>query len=311
MPASKLLPAICFFLLAILAGCAAPAPAVDVSAIQTQAAQTVIAGLITPTPLAAPTLECDPRPFLFAASSSMEKFQDASERASATSRIALSPVVGEMQEVRREYKALVAPLCVQRLQVLVEKAMDAEIAGYLDFMAQRSDVVVQASLKVAELSWKDALNEYQEVGYLLGTPRPPTALPTTVPPTVNAIAYLQKIRELSAMYRQALPKMETYEEEYRANRARGKEMLWRERVSNLADELESAAQQVRALNVPVQMQSVHKEFMDLADKYRSAALKLRDFLALDNLAYLVEAREEAAFPNARLDLVLKKFEESN
>lgn len=163
----------------LLAACAAPvdpSAALSVSAIQTQAAQTVIAALVTPAPAALPTLACDPTPFLDASQETIEKFGDVSERASATSRIALSPVIGEMQTLRRDYKNLVAPVCAEKLQLLVTQAMDAEIESYLSFMRQDSDSTVQSYMETAAKSWEDAVGEMREVQYALGTPRPPVTV---------------------------------------------------------------------------------------------------------------------------------------
>lgn len=164
-----------------VSACAAPTPPADISGIQTQAAQTVIAGFVTPTSLAIPTLACDPRPFLQSSEAAIDQFKDVSTRAGVTSRIALSPVVGEMQEIRRDYKALIAPACAEKLHLLVGQAMDAEIESYLSFMKQDSDALVQSKMKIAVEAWAAALNEKIEVNTVLGTPRPPTARP---PPTL-------------------------------------------------------------------------------------------------------------------------------
>lgn len=173
-----------------IAGCAAPAatpapapvpptapPTVDVAAIRTQVAQTVIADLATSVPVPSPTLVCDPLLFLQTSLSAIDEFNDASTRAGSTARISLSPVIGEMQSIRRAFEARAAPACAQTYQILVTAAMDAEIKGYLTFMREDPDGIVEMRFNEAAKAWEAVLAERVEVEYVLGTPRPPTRTP--------------------------------------------------------------------------------------------------------------------------------------
>lgn len=91
---------------------------------------------ITPTPPPTATPTCDPKPFAKETAQVLDQLKDLTERAGSTSRIALSPVIGEMQTARRDYKNLQAPACAQKLQQLVTEAMDFEIQAFLAFMQQ-------------------------------------------------------------------------------------------------------------------------------------------------------------------------------
>lgn len=192
------------------AACAGAPTSVDVQTVQTQAAQTVIARLVTSTLAIPATLTCDPRPFLKATADTIDQFADVRKRANASPRISLSPVVGEMQDLRRQYKNSIAPACGERLQVLVVAAMDAEITTYIDFMSQQSDYVVQADMRVADLAWQEVSREMKEIGYTLGTPRPPTLPPTIVPtPSKTPLPSATPVRPLNFIIH-SVERMMTY-----------------------------------------------------------------------------------------------------
>lgn len=291
----------------VLLGACAPAPVVDVQTVQTQAAQTVIANLATPVPIAQPTLTCDPSPFLQASRSSIDQFDDSSKRASASPRISLSPVVGEMQDIRRTFTALVAPACAQRYQTLVGQAMEAEINGFLSFMKQDPDSTVQSKFSIAQKAWADAGLERLELNYLLGTPRPPTPVPTAPPPTADVSAYLQQVQLIGKDLLDGYAELGALEAERKSNPAAEKDTGWRTRVANLSQKLTTTAENVRTLPVPPNYADLHKELVEIADKFAGAGRKINTALSLNNFIYMSEALTDGANPNARLPLLLDKM----
>ena len=64
-----------------------------------------------------------------------EEWKDAYKIATATSRIALSGPVGELQEIRREASKVVPPECVAEEHDSYLEGMDTYIGMILDFMA--------------------------------------------------------------------------------------------------------------------------------------------------------------------------------
>lgn len=104
--------------------------------------------------LATPTATPEPcyvqaKPFVQKIDPLLDRWIDIQERAGSTSRIALSPVVGEMQDLRREAKAVVAPECAQRAKDLFLDSMGYAIDAYLAFMAEKPDSEVSVNLDKA------------------------------------------------------------------------------------------------------------------------------------------------------------------
>ena len=93
----------------------------------------------TATPFPTPRPRCDARDFIEKSLTITKRFDDVMKRADVTPRIALSSVVGEMQQVRRDYESIVAPTCARDAHRAYLDAMDAQIDLYLLFMAQASE----------------------------------------------------------------------------------------------------------------------------------------------------------------------------
>ena len=87
----------------------------------------------------------------------LEEWQDTSELASSTARIALSPVIGQLQRIRRDVAGLSAPACARPVKDLLLEYMDADIDAYLKFMAQQSDGIVERQFNMA----LDILEDFQ------------------------------------------------------------------------------------------------------------------------------------------------------
>jgi len=73
------------------------------------------------------------------------QFSDTFNRAASTSRIALSPVIGELQSIKRDVNSL-DDVCEEatQLKAATVYAMDASIDGFMLFMADAPDDDVAA-----------------------------------------------------------------------------------------------------------------------------------------------------------------------
>ncbi len=70
------------------------------------------------------------------------EWDDANQLAGQTSRIALSPQIARLQELRRRAADLPGPSCINEVRTLATEYMDATIDSYLSFMAQDPDMTV-------------------------------------------------------------------------------------------------------------------------------------------------------------------------
>jgi hypothetical protein len=133
-----------------------------------------------------------------------QEWDDADKLAQSTSRLTLSPQVAVLQRIRRDVQAQEYPPCGQKAQSKLVETMDYTIEGYLEFLAEKPDPIVQTSLlraQSAQIEFAAALSE------LSGTPTPtptatftatatwtpaptrtpyPTATPSPVVPTATA-----------------------------------------------------------------------------------------------------------------------------
>ncbi len=123
-------------------------------------------------PAATPTPTCDAADYLKQSGKLVSQFKDLSDHAGATARIALSPVVGQMQDLRRAFSKLNVPSCAQEYHDTVTKAMNEEIQAYLDVMAQKPDSAVQADFQLADLAFQQATLQLKLIQLDMGTPRP-------------------------------------------------------------------------------------------------------------------------------------------
>jgi hypothetical protein len=89
----------------------------------------------------------------------IERFDDASSRGQSTSRIALSPVIGEMQEIRRDLGALELPPCAEKALKLSIRYMDRTIDGYLAFLGDEPDTTVESNFDLARNAQNEAVKE--------------------------------------------------------------------------------------------------------------------------------------------------------
>lgn len=94
---------------------------------------------------------------------SVDRFRDAQSRARSTSRIALSPVIGEMQEARREFEALDLPSCAEQAGSTQVRAMNLYIQAYIAFLGQEPDSYVSGLMTEALKAYLEAAVEWSTI----------------------------------------------------------------------------------------------------------------------------------------------------
>ncbi len=125
------------FLLIALFACApaaTPAPTVDVPAIETSAAASVLATVTASAPTPIP---CNATDDASKINGAYVAFKDIDQRAAVTARIALTSVVGEMQRARQDLAAANISNCdsdVTAARTAVLDWMQSDIDAYLAFM---------------------------------------------------------------------------------------------------------------------------------------------------------------------------------
>ena len=80
--------------------------------------------------------------YLTAAGDLLGEWSDTFNRAASTGRIALSPVIGDLQRVMRTYESLDPPEECVKLHTNVISSMDSAVDGFLAFMSQEDESVV-------------------------------------------------------------------------------------------------------------------------------------------------------------------------
>lgn len=83
-----------------------------------------------------PCPKAEVQTFIKQTKDAMSKLSDAVERGEATSRLALSPVIADIQQTRREYRALPHPECADEAAKRLSEAMDLAVDAFLTFARQ-------------------------------------------------------------------------------------------------------------------------------------------------------------------------------
>jgi hypothetical protein len=133
----------------------------------------------------------------------LNEWNDLVVLADSTSRMNLSPLIRDMQTVRREAMTLEAPHCAASARAHLDLSMDLMATAFTAFMAQESDAVVTAAMKVAA---DELLAFNREVETL-----------TDVPPSKLQELAGETIFELIALIPKSELPRETYINGYDAN----------------------------------------------------------------------------------------------
>jgi len=89
----------------------------------------------------------------------LTKWQSLNEVGMSTSRIALSPLVVEMAECRREIAKVEPPSCAEEQVAQLLAGMDLVMEGWLGFLGKKSDSEVSDNMEVGYNAMTEALKE--------------------------------------------------------------------------------------------------------------------------------------------------------
>jgi len=110
----------------------------------------------------------------------MLEFADTVEVASSTPRVALAPVVQDLQRIKRDVADIPAPSCARSASNLIIRGMDGVVNGFVDFMADVSDTLAQRELEQGLLDITNGTEQLAALASGQATPVP-RALPTSTP----------------------------------------------------------------------------------------------------------------------------------
>lgn len=94
-----------------------------------------------------------------------DDWDDANRLAGTTSRIALSPVIARLQEIRREASNLQVPECAEKVNDVLLDYMDKTIDGYIAFMSKEDDDKVNDIFDEAGLLLDRFMEEFIALEY--------------------------------------------------------------------------------------------------------------------------------------------------
>jgi hypothetical protein len=110
----------------------------------------------------------------------MAEFSDTMEVAGSTPRIALSPIIQDLQRIRRDIIDVPAPDCAQRAANLLISGMNNVINGFVDFVGEAGDATVEREISQGVLEMTNGFDQLSALAS--GKPTPiPEKLPTSTP----------------------------------------------------------------------------------------------------------------------------------
>jgi hypothetical protein len=112
----------------------------------------------TSVPTSTPTPECNYRSWWGDVEELVTEFLDTAEVASSTSRMALSPIVLEMQRTFRDFERIDTPSCLFDIEHDLEFGMRSVIDGFNSFLAQ-DGISTQVFFTVANQQFWNVYNE--------------------------------------------------------------------------------------------------------------------------------------------------------
>lgn len=101
--------------------------------------------------------------YLDHAEAAMEEWEDAFDLAANTSRIALSPAIGELQSIRREFDSVDVPEDCKGLHRDTLNAMNASIDGFMLFMADEPESEISAAFNLSEQNLRLAMEKLDDL----------------------------------------------------------------------------------------------------------------------------------------------------
>lgn len=110
---------------------------------------------ITPTPK--PKVECpqeEVETYLEEIDYILEEWDDTYLVATSTSRMSLAPIIGELQDIKRDVNRLDRPECAGYLSDIVVVAMESDIGALVSFLSKDSESVVSRKMAGAKKAWE-------------------------------------------------------------------------------------------------------------------------------------------------------------
>lgn len=93
----------------------------------------------------------------------ISEYQDAMDVASSTPRISLSGPIGKLQDIKRKVDDIEFPACMEAAQRFTVAGMEKSIDGFISFMGQADDSVVNSSLVSAFGFFDQATTELETI----------------------------------------------------------------------------------------------------------------------------------------------------
>ena len=114
----------------------------------------------------------------------LEEWDDAVEVANSTARIALSPLVRDMQGIQHNVEDVTVPDCARHGSALLIEGMGSVIDSFIAFMGDEPDFVVSLYFSTG---YEEMTRGVEELGALAEgrIPATSTAVPTRVPPSAT------------------------------------------------------------------------------------------------------------------------------
>lgn len=100
------------------------------------------------------------------------RFSDALDLADTTPRMNLPSVISDLQAIRRDAEDLDVPPCAEKAKQALVSFMDKSIDGFLAFLGQKPDAVVNAAFDEASKAMDNYLTELLTLEGMI-TPTPP------------------------------------------------------------------------------------------------------------------------------------------
>jgi len=107
-----------------------------------------------------------------AVKSATQRFDDSLQLANNTARIALAPIVRDMQAIRRETEAITVPVCATKAKGALINYMDAAINAFIAFMAQKPNSEIQSLMNLVSASKTVYESTVLALNYVAPTPTP-------------------------------------------------------------------------------------------------------------------------------------------
>jgi hypothetical protein len=121
-----------------------------------------------PTPVPTPPPPCrldDGQPVFDRMQVFMDEWRDTVRVAGATSRIALSTPVSQLQRLRRDAQSIRWPLCAEQAKRHLVQMMDDTIEGFLTFMSNGGDAATERQFRAASEQMDALSTELATMGH--------------------------------------------------------------------------------------------------------------------------------------------------